>query len=190
MDVNLLWSFYNTYIYQSITLDTLKIEHYFSIVVHLLSHFWLFVTPWTAECQASLSFTISWSLLKLMSIESIMSSNISSSVVPFSSCLQSSPASGSFPMSQFFSSGGKYYWSFSISPSKEYSGLISLGLTGLTSLQPKLLSRVFSNTTVQKHQFFSAQPSYITTGKTIALTIWTFADKVMSLLFNMLLGWS
>ena len=125
MDVNLLWSFYNTYIYQSITLDTLKIEHYFSIVVHLLSHFWLFVTPWTAECQASLSFTISWSLLKLMSIESMMSSNISSSVVPFSSCLQSSPASGSFPMSQFFSSGGKYYWSFSISPSNEYSGLIS-----------------------------------------------------------------
>ena len=124
-----------------------------------------------------------------MSIESMISSNISSSVVPFS-CLQSFPASGSFPTSQFFASGGEYYWSFSFSfsfsPSKEYSGLISLGLTGLISLQPKLLSRVFSNTTVQKHQFFSAQPSYMTTGKTIALTIWTFADKVMSLFSNML----
>ena len=107
-----------------------------------------------------------------------------------SSCLQSFPASGSFPMSQFFASGGEYYWSFSFSfsfsPSKEYSGLISLGLTGLISLQPKLLSRVFSNTTVQKHQFFSAQPSYMTTGKTIALTRWIFVGKVMSLLFNML----
>ena len=61
-----------------------------------------------------------------------------------------------------------------------------LGLTGLISLQSKLLSKVFSNTTVQNCQFFSAPPSYMTTGKTIALTIWTFVGKVMSLLFNML----
>ena len=129
--------------------------------VQLLSRVQLFVTPWTAERQASLSFTISWSLLKLMSIGSMMSSNISSSVVPCSSCLQSFPASGSFPMSQFFTSGAEYYWSFSfsISPSKEYSGQISLVLTGLISLQSKGLSRVFSSTTVRKHQFFSAQPS-------------------------------
>ena len=127
MDVNLLWSFYNTYIYQSITLDTLKIKYYFSVVVQLLSRVRLFVTPRTAERQASLSFTISWSFLKLMSIESMMDPNISSSVVPFSSCLQSFPVSGSFPTSQFFTSGDEYYWSFSfsISLSKEYSGLIS-----------------------------------------------------------------
>ena len=68
--------------------------------------------------------------------------NISSSVFPFSSCLQSFPASGSFPKSQFFASGGQSYWSFSISPSSEYSGLISLGLTGLNFLLSKGLSRV------------------------------------------------
>ena len=87
------------------------------------------------------------------------------------------------------------YWSFSfsINPSNEYSGLISLALSGWISLQSKGVSRVFSNTTVQKHHFFSSQLSlvqvshpYMTTGKTIALIKWTFVDKVMSLLFNML----
>ena len=67
----------------------------------------LFVTPWTTACQASLFITNSQSLLKLMSIKSVMPSNISSSVVPFSSHLQSFPASGSFPRSQFFASGGQ-----------------------------------------------------------------------------------
>ena len=115
---------------------------------------------------------------------------ISSSVIPFSSCLQSFPASGSFPVSQFFASGGQ-----SIIASASASVLpvniqdwFPLGLTGLISLQSRGLSRFFSNTTVQKHQFFSAQPSnpYMTTGKTIALTRWTFVAKVMSLLVNML----
>ena len=87
------------------------------------------------------------------------------------------------------------YWSFSISPSNEPQGSFPLALTGWISLQSKGLSRVFSNTTVQKHQFFGAQPSlwfnlyvhpYMTTGKTIALTIQTFAGKVTFLLFNML----
>ena len=73
-----------------------------------LSHVRLFATPWTAACQASLSITKSQSLLKLMSIESVTSSNhLSSSVIPFSSCLQSFLASGSFPMSQFFTSCGQ-----------------------------------------------------------------------------------
>ena len=80
--------------------------HSFSSV-QSLSHVRLFVTPWTAARQASLSTTNSQSLLKLMSIESVMPSNISSCVVPFSSCLQSFPASGSFQMSQFFISGGQ-----------------------------------------------------------------------------------
>ena len=84
-----------------------------------------------------------------------------SSVVPFSSCLQSFPASGSFPMSQFFTSGGQ---SIGVSASASVLPMniqdwSPLGWTGLISLQSKGLSRVFSNTTVQKHQFFSAQLS-------------------------------
>ena len=86
---------------------------------------------------------------------------ISSSVVPFSSCLQSFPASGSFPMSQFFASGGQNTGvsaSASVLP-MNIQDWFTLGWTGWISLQSKGLSRVFSNTTVQKHQFFSAQPS-------------------------------
>ena len=80
---------------------------------------------------------------------------ISSSVVPFSSCLQYFPVSGCLPVSQSFSNTlANWSFSFSISPSSEYSGL-----TSLISLQSKGLSRVFSNTTIQKHQFFSTQPS-------------------------------
>ena len=119
----------------------------------------------------------------------------SSSVIPFSSRLQSFPTSGFFPMSQFFASSG---------PSIGASGSASdfpmniqdwfpLGLTGLISLLSRDSPTVFSNTTVQKHQFFVTEHSlwprsyiYMTIGKTIALTIWTFVGKVMSLLFNML----
>ena len=121
---------------------------------------------------------------------------ISSSVIPFSSRPQSFRASGSFPMSQFFASGGQ-----SIGASASASVLpvtiqdsSPLGLTGWISLQSKGLSRVFSNTTVQKHQFFGSQlvfivqfsHPYMTTGKNIALTRWAFVGKGMSLLFNML----
>ena len=155
----------------------------------------LFATPGTAARQASLSITSSWSLLKLMSIKSVMPSNISSSVVPFSSCLQSFPASGSFPMSQFFTSDGQSIGvlaSASVLP-MNIQHWFPLWWTGLISLKSKGLSRIFSNTTVQKHQLFAlcfliVQLSYpyMTTGKTIALTRWTFVGKVMSLLFNML----
>ena len=121
--------------------------------------------------------------------------NSSSSVAPFSSCPQSFPAPGSFPMSQFFTSGG---WSIGASASisvllMDIQGWFPLGLTDLISLQSKGLSKVFSNTTVQKHQFFGTQPSYGLTltsvhdyRKTIALTIQTFVRKVIFLLFNML----
>ena len=115
---------------------------------------------------------------------------ISSSVVPFSSCLQSFPESGSFLMSWLSASGGRVL-ELQNSPSNKYSGLIFLGWTGLISLQSKGLSRVFSNTMVQKHQFFDAEPFlwsnsriHMNTGKIIALTIWTFVGRVMSLLFN------
>ena len=129
--------------------------------VQLLSLVGLFVTPWTEVCQASLSIANCWSLLKLMSIGQWCHSNISSSVVSFSSYLQSFPASGSFPVSWFFSSGGQ---SIGVSASASVLPMniqdwFPLGLTGLISLQSKGLSRVFSNTTVQKHQFFSTQLS-------------------------------
>ena len=121
---------------------------------------------------------------------------ISSSVSPFSSCPQSLPASGSFPMSQRFAWGGQSIGvsalaSFLPKNTQDWS---PLGWMGCISLQSKGLSRVFSNTTVQKHQFFGAQLSSqsnsqihnMTTGKTIALTRWTFVGKLISLLLNML----
>ena len=133
------------------------LNHYFVVQSH--SRVWLFVNPWTAAWQASLSFTTTWSLLKLMFIELVMTSNHLILCYPFSSCPQTFPASGSFPMSWLFSSYGQNYWSFSISPSNEYSGWFPLGLTALISLLSKGLSRVFSNTTVWRHEFFSAEPS-------------------------------
>ena len=130
--------------------------------VQSLSRVQLFATPWTAAHQASLSITISQSPPKPMSSELMMPSNISFSVVPFSSCPQSFPASGSFQMSQLFAWGGQNIGvtaSTSVPPmnTQDWS---PLGWTGWISLQSKgLLSRVFSNTTVQKHQFFGTQLS-------------------------------
>ena len=124
---------------------------------------------------------------------------ISSSVVPFSSCPQSLPSSESSSESTLRMRWPKYWsFSFSIIPSQEILGLSPSEWTGWISLQSKGLSRVFSNTTVQKHQFFGAQPSsqfnsHIHTwplGKTIALTRRTFVGKVMSLFLNMLCGWT
>ena len=117
--------------------------------------------PWTAACQASLSFTISRNLLKLMSIVRWYHPTISSSVVPFFSHPQSFPAWGSFPMSQIFTSGGQSIGtSASVLPTNTQDWF-PLGLTGLISLLSKGLSRVFSNTTIQKHQFFGAQLSLL-----------------------------
>ena len=129
------------------------------VVLQSLSHVQLSATLYTATCQASLSCTISQSLLKLMSIESVMHPTVLCSVVPFSSCLQSFPASRSFPMSCLFTSGGQSIGaSTSILPTN-IQGWFPLGLTGLISLQSKGLSRVFSTTTVWKYQLFGAQTS-------------------------------
>ena len=133
------------------------------VVVQLLSRIWLFVTPWAAAHQASLSITISQSLLKLMFIESVLPSNHLILCCPLLSCLQSFPASGAFPMSQFFTSCGQ---SMGVSASASVLPMniqdwFPLGWTDWISLQSKGFSRVFSNTTVQKHQFFSAQPSLL-----------------------------
>ena len=119
------------------------------------------MTPWTAARQASLSITNSWSLLELMPIKSVMPSN--HLILCHSHLLLPSI----FPNIRVFSKEsvlriwGPKNWSFSfsISPSKEYSGLISFRSTDSISLQPKGISRVFSNATVQKHQFFDAQLS-------------------------------
>ena len=102
--------------------------------------------PWTIAHQASLSFTVSWSLLKLTSIESVMASNHLSSVVPFSSHLQSFSASGSFPVSQFFASGGQSIGASASVLPMNIQDWFPLGWTGRISFQPKWLSRVFSNT--------------------------------------------
>ena len=121
---------------------------------------------------------------------------ISSSVVPFSSCLQSFPASGSFPVSQFFASGGQSIGVPALASIlwMNIQDWFPLGWTGWISLQSKGLSRVFCNTTVAEvsilrcSAFFMVQLShpYMTTGKTIALTRQMFVGKVTSLLFNML----
>ena len=125
--------------------------------IQLLSRVQLFVTPWTAARQACLSITNSQSLLKLMSIESVMPSN------HLILCLPLLLLPSIFPSIRVFSNESALrirwpkYWSFSfnISPSNEHLGLISFTM----DLQSKGISRVFSNTIVQKHQFFCAQLS-------------------------------
>ena len=129
--------------------------------VQLLRRVWLFATPWIVAHQASLSTTNFRSLLKLMSIESVMPSSHLILCYPLLSCPQSLPASGSFPMSQFFTCGGQ---SIGVSASASVLAMNTqdwspLGWTGWISLQSKGLARVFSNTTVQKHQFFGTQLS-------------------------------
>ena len=129
--------------------------------VQSLNHNQLFATPWTAACQPSLSITNSWSCSNSCPSSWWCHPTISSSVVPFSSYLQSFPASGSFQMTQSFASGGLSIGalaSASVLPMNTQDWFSS-GLTGLISLPSKGLSRVSSNTTVQKHQFFGAQLS-------------------------------
>ena len=137
------------------------LRHSVSQSVQSLSCVQFFATPWSAAHQASLSITNSRSLLKLMLSSWWCHPTISSSVVPFSSCLQSFPASGSFPVIQFFTSGGQSIGE-SASPSvlpMNIQDWFPLGWTGWNFLLSKGLSRVSSNTTVQKHQFFSAHLS-------------------------------
>ena len=159
------------------------------------SRVWLFVTPWTAACQPSLSFTISWSLLKPMSIESVMPSN------HFVLCHPHLLLPLFFPRFRVFFNESVLrirwpkYWSFSFisSPSNEYSGLISfridwLDLLAVQGTLKSLLQHHSSKASIlQCSAFIMVQllHPYMTTGKTITLTIWTFASKVMSLLFSM-----
>ena len=154
----------------------------------------LTVTPWTAACQTSLSFTISWSLLKLMSIKSVMPSNHLILCCPLFLLLSIFPSIRVFSNESALCIRWPKYWNFSISPSNEYSGLISFRIDWFELLAvqgtPKnLLQRHNSNASVlQCSAFFRVQFShpYMITGKTIALTAWTCVSRVMSLLFDTL----
>ena len=137
-----------------------KLMHRFSSV-QSLSRVQLFVTPWTAARQASLSSPTPGVYPNSSPLSRWCHPTISSSVVHFSSCPQSIQASGSFQMSQFFASGGQ---STGVSASTSVLPMniqdwSPLGWTDWISCKSKGLSRVFSNTTVEKHQFFGAQPS-------------------------------
>ena len=160
-----------------------------------LSHVRLFVTPWTAARQPSLSFTISRSLLKLMSIESVMPSN------HFILCRPLLLLPSIFPSMRVSSNESalhrrwSQYWSFSvsISLSNEYLGSIYFiidwfyHLPAVQGTQQSLLQHHNSKASIlQRSAFFMVQLScpHMTSGKTIALTIWTFVGKLMSLLFN------
>ena len=151
-------------------------------------------TPWTATHQASQSFTVSRSLLKLMSVELVMPFNHIVLCHPLHLLPSIFPSIRAFPMSSLFKSDGQSVGaSVSVLP-MNILGWFLLGLTGLISLMSKGLSRVFSSTTIRKYQFFGTQPSLWSNShihtwlleKTIALTRWTFVGKVMSLIFNML----
>ena len=152
-------------------------------------------TLWTASRQAFLSFTICQSLLKLMSIESVMSSNISSSVIPFSSCLQSFPSSGSFLMSWLFASGGQSIGASTStplfpmniqgwfpldwvvwSPCSPRDSQVSSPTPWLESISSSVLSLLYGPTLTSTHDYW----------KNHSLTIQTFVGQVISLVFNML----
>ena len=128
--------------------------------VQLLSPVWLFATPWIAACQTSLSITSSRSSLELTSIEWVMPSSHLILCRPLLLLPPIPPSIRVFSNESTLCMRPKYWgFNFSIIPSKEHPGLSPLEWTGWISLQSKGISRVFSNTTVQKHQFFGAQPS-------------------------------
>ena len=201
-----LWSFHTVYTYLAQCLaskyfynKSIKSIWILLDSVQSLSHVRLFVIPWTAVRQASLSITNSWRLLKLMSIESVMPSNHLILCHPLLLLPSVFPRIRVFPVSQLFTSGGQ---SIGVSASTSVLPMniqdwSPLGWTDWISLQSKGLWRVFSNNTIQKHQFFNSaflivqlSHLYMTTGKTVALTRRTFVGKVMSLLFNIPSSWS
>jgi len=171
-------------------------EFHLNLSVQLLSGVWLFVTPWTAACQISLSINNSQSLLKHMSIQSVIPSNHLNFCHPLILLPSIFPSIRVFCNESVLCIRLKKYWSFSfsISPSNEYSGLISfriewLDLFAVQRTLKSLLQHHSSKVSIlQSSAFFTVQlsHSFMTTGKTIALTRWTFVNKVTSLLFNML----
>ena len=163
-------------------------------IVQLLSCVWLFRTPRTAAHQASLSFPISHSFLKLMSLESVMPSNHLILCCPLLLLPSIFPSIRVFSNESALHIRWPKYWSFGLKPSNGYSGLLSFridwfDLLAVPGTLKSLLQHHNSKASIlQSSAFFMVQLShrYMTTGKTIALTIQTFVGKVMSLLFNML----
>ena len=164
--------------------------------VQSLSRVRLFATLWIAACQASLSITNSWSLLKFMSIELVMPSSHLNLCPPLLLLPPILPSFRVFSSESTLLMRWPKYWSFSfsISPSNKHPGLISFRMDWLDLLADQgtlksLLQNHSSKASIfRRSAFFTVQLShpYMTTGKTIALTRWTFVGKVMSLLFNML----
>ena len=162
--------------------------------VQSLSHVQLFVTPWIAARQASLSITNSWSLLKLMSIESVIRSSHLILCLPLLLLPPIPPSIRVFSNESALRMRWPEYWSFSfsISPSKKHTGLISfrmdwLDLLAVQGTLKNLLQHHSSKASIlRRSAFFTVQLShpYVTTGKTTALTRWTFVGKGVSLLFN------
>ena len=165
-------------------------------IVQLLSRVRFFAIPWIAAHQASLSFTISQSLLKLMSIELGIFSNHFTLCHPFTLLTSVFPSIRVFSNESALCIRWPKYWSCSITPSNEYSGLISFKidwfdlLTVQGTRKSLLQHHNLKPSVLQCSAFFMVQLShlYMITGKIIALTIQTFVDKVMSLLFSMLSG--
>ena len=163
--------------------------------VQPLIHVWLFATQWTAACQTSLSIPSSQILLKLMSIQSVMPSNHLVLCHPLLLLPSIFPSIRVFSNESVLCIRWPKYWSlsFRVSPSDEYSGLISFRIEWFNlavqgTLKSLLQHHSSKASILQCSAFFIVQlsHSYITTGKAIALTRWTFVSKVMSLLFNML----
>ena len=167
-----------------------------SVQFSSLSCVWLFATPWTAARQASLSITNSQNLLKLMSIELMMPSNHLILCHPLLLPPSIIPSIRVFSNESALRIRWPKYWSFSfsISPSNEYSGLISfrmgwLDLLAVHGTLKSLLQHHSSKASILQHSAFFIlwlSHPYLTTGKTIALTRWTFVGKLMSLIFSML----
>ena len=168
------------------------------MVVQSLSRVRLFTTPWPAASQAPLSYTISLSLIKLMSIRLMMLSNHLTLCGPLLLLPSAFPIIKVFSIELALHIRWSKCWSFSISPSNEYSGLISFrndwfDLLAFQWTLKSLLQHHSSKASILWHSaFFMVQLShpYMTTGKTIALTMWTFFGKEMSLLLSHYLGWS
>ena len=159
------------------------------VAFQILSCVWLFAPPWTAACQASLSFNIFWSCLKITSIKSVMPSNHLVLCHPLLHMPLSFPASGFFPMSRIFALVGLSIGASALASvlPMNIQGWFPLGWIGLILQSKGLLHHHSLKTSVlQCSVYFMVQLShpYMTTGKTIALTRWTFVQKVMSLLFN------
>ena len=177
-------------------LEPWSLNHWTASSVQLLSHVWLFTTPWIAARHASLSITNFRSSLKLMSIELVMPSSHLILCRPLLLLPQIPPRIRVFSNESTLRMRWPKYWSFSfsISPSKEHPGLISFRMDWLDLLVVQgtlksLLQHHSSKASILRHSaFLTVQLShpYMTTGETITSTRWTFVGKIMSLLFNML----